>query len=126
MKIELTDEVVKAIESCKRPISTDCENVDTYCPLFGACLEYYTGDDSANKEEIGKMRKLIVHETDVHGNGYVQYNGNGFDYSYDSEYGNVRGAVWGLIELGFIERDDVLFIDGDEIYEILDKALADK
>lgn len=44
MRIELTDEVVKAIESCKRPISIDC-------PLFGACLEYYTGDNSLNKEE---------------------------------------------------------------------------
>lgn len=72
------------------------------------------------------MRKLIVHETDCHGNGHVQYNGNGFDYFYDGEYGNMKGAVWGLIELGFIDRDDVIFIDDDEIYEMLDEALADK
>lgn len=72
------------------------------------------------------MRKLIVHETDSHGRGHVQYNGNGFDYSYNGEYGDMRGAVWGLIELGFIDRDDVLFIDGDEIYEILEEVLADK
>lgn len=72
------------------------------------------------------MRKLIVHETDIHGKGYVQYNGDGFDYFYDGDYGNVKEAVRALINIGFIKEEDVLFIDGDEIYEILDEALADK
>lgn len=72
------------------------------------------------------MRKLIVHETDCHGNGYVQYNGDGFYYFYDGDCGNVKEAVRALINIGFIKEDDVLFINGDEIYEILDEALADK
>lgn len=74
--------------------------------------------------EEEKMRKLIIHETDIHGSGYVQYNGNGFAYWSDGDYGNVKGTVEGLIGLGFIKEEDVIFIDGDEIYEILDEALA--
>ena len=51
MRIELTNEIVKAIEFCKCPPNENCENKFNYCPLAGACLEYWTGDDSANKEE---------------------------------------------------------------------------
>jgi hypothetical protein len=69
------------------------------------------------------MRKLIIHETDCHGNGYVQFNGSGFNYSYDDEYGNIGEAVKGLIALGFIKEEDVIFLDGDEIYAFLDEAL---
>lgn len=69
------------------------------------------------------MRKLIVHETDIHGNGYVQYNGSGFHYLYDDE-GNAKVIIEELINIGFINEDDVLFLDGDEIYEMLDEALA--
>ncbi len=71
------------------------------------------------------MRKLIVHETDIHGRGYVHFDGRGFSYSYDDVYGNVKETVYGLIELGFIKEDDVLFIDGDDIYAVLDEALID-
>lgn len=71
------------------------------------------------------MHKLIVHETDCHGSGYICFDGRGFHYSYDDEYGNVRGAVQGLIELGFIKEEDVIFLDGDEIYAFLDDALTD-
>lgn len=70
------------------------------------------------------MHKLIIHETDCHGVGYVYFDGNGFPYYYDGDYGNAKGTVEGLIGLGFIKEEDVIFIDGDEIYEILDKALA--
>lgn len=69
------------------------------------------------------MHKLIVHETNCNGGGYVYFDGRGFPYSYDDEYGNIRGAVQGLIELGFIKEEDVIFIDGDEIYAFLDEAL---
>lgn len=70
------------------------------------------------------MRKLIVHETDIHGSGYVQYNGSGFSYYCDGEYGNVRAVIEDLIKIGFINKEDVLIIEADEIYEILDEALA--
>lgn len=49
-RIELTNEVCKIIEFCPRIVeqisSDECEK---YCPLSGACLEYWTGDDTANK-----------------------------------------------------------------------------
>ena len=50
-RIELTDEVIKAITMCC-PLAHDdnTELCDTHCALAGACLEYYTGDDSQNKE----------------------------------------------------------------------------
>lgn len=51
MKIELTNEICKVLETC--PMLEDeekgitlCEKV---CPLFGACMEYWTGDDTANQ-----------------------------------------------------------------------------
>ena len=53
MRIELTNEIIKAITmNCplsKNDLATDC---DKHCALAGACLEYWTGDDSYNKEEI--------------------------------------------------------------------------
>lgn len=70
------------------------------------------------------MRKLIVHETDIHGSGYVQYNGSGFSYYCDGECGNARVVIEELIKIGFINEEDVLIIEEDEIYEILDEALA--
>lgn len=70
------------------------------------------------------MRKLIVHETDIHGDGYVQYNGSGFPYWSEGDCGNAREVIEELIKIGFINEEDVLIIEGDEIYGILDEALA--
>ena len=52
MRIELTNEIVKAI-TMNCPLSTgnlatDCNE---HCALAGVCLEYWTGDDSCNREE---------------------------------------------------------------------------
>lgn len=70
------------------------------------------------------MRKLIVHETDIHGSGYVQFNGKGFAYWSDGDCGNARTVIEELIKIGFINEEDILIIEEDEIYEILDEALA--
>ena len=51
MRIELTDEIIKAITmSCPLSPQDDGENCFAHCALAGACLEYYTGDNCANKE----------------------------------------------------------------------------
>lgn len=52
-RIELTDEVVKAITMCC-PLENDelSEYCDKRCALAGACLEYYTGDKSENPKKI--------------------------------------------------------------------------
>lgn len=54
-RIELTDEVVKAITKCC-PLKDDESSVhcDKRCALAGACLEYYTGDQSENPKKISK------------------------------------------------------------------------
>ena len=54
-RIELTDEVVKAITMCC-PLENDelSEYCDKRCALAGACLEYYTGDKSENPKKISK------------------------------------------------------------------------
>lgn len=51
-RIELTDEVVKAITMCC-PLdpSDSSEQCFSRCALAGACLEYYTGDNCQNREE---------------------------------------------------------------------------
>ena len=62
------------------------------------------------------MSKLIVHETDCHGSGRMYYNGRTDYYSYDDESGDIAAAVRALIDIGFINPDDVLIYEGDEIY----------
>ena len=67
------------------------------------------------------MSKLIIHETDCHGSGRIYYKGCADYYSYDDETGNVAAAVKALINIGFINPDDVLIYEGDEIYDELAK-----
>jgi hypothetical protein len=51
-RIELTDEIVKALTmTCPIKPTDSAELCETHCALAGACMEYWTGDDSANKEE---------------------------------------------------------------------------
>ena len=67
--------------------------------------------------------KLVIHETDCHGCGKVHYNGRTESYYYDDGYmSDVRIAVEGLIEIGFINKEDVLIFDEKneaEMYNIL-------
>lgn len=51
MRIELTDEVVKAITvNCPVLPGGDDSKCFEQCALAGACLEYYTGDNSQNSD----------------------------------------------------------------------------
>jgi hypothetical protein len=61
------------------------------------------------------MSKLIIHETDCHGCGVVYYEGKTEGYAYDDN-ADVRGAVQVLIDVGAIKEEDVIIIEGDEIY----------
>lgn len=70
--------------------------------------------------------KLIIHETDCHGCGYVHYNGTTKYYSYDDgAFGDVRATVQELIDIGFIKPEEVVIFDGDndDIYHLLDIAI---
>ena len=69
--------------------------------------------------------KLIIHETDCHGCGYVYYNGTTKCYSYDDgTFGDVRATVQELIDIGFIKYEDVvIFTNEDNIYEYVEKGL---
>ena len=68
-----------------------------------------------------KNKKLIIHETDCHGCGYVTYNGETHYYSYDDDIGNIRTAVQELIDIGFIKTEDVIIFENDEIYDIVEQ-----
>jgi hypothetical protein len=74
-----------------------------------------------------KMAKLIIHETDSHGCGYVHYNGITRGYSYDDgAFGDVRATVHELIEIGFIKAEDVVVFDDNsetDIYQLLNIAI---
>ena len=69
--------------------------------------------------------KLIIHETDCHGGGYVYYNGKCEDYIYDDgKWGDVKATVEALIEIGFINKEDVaIFTDGEVIYKMVEKGV---
>ena len=52
MRIELTNEVVKAITmNCPIDPNASAEECFECCALAGACFEYWTGNNSMNKEE---------------------------------------------------------------------------
>lgn len=65
--------------------------------------------------------KLIIHETDCHGCGVVVYNGKVEQYSYDDGcWGDIRIAVEKLIEIGFINANDVIIFDSENsIYDVV-------
>lgn len=70
--------------------------------------------------------KLIIHETDSHGCGIIHFEGKIKHYSYDDgELGDVRRTVENLIDLGFINPDDVIIFDDydNNIYEFVEKSL---
>lgn len=73
------------------------------------------------------MSKLIIHETDCHGSGYVYFNGKTHSYSYDDDaFGDVRATVQELINIGFINPKDVFIFDESsdfDIYRALDIAI---
>ena len=68
--------------------------------------------------------KLIIHETDCHGSGVIYYNGQCEGYAYDDEYGDVRAAVQGLINIGFINPEDVAIFTDDDVYKMVEKGLS--
>ena len=65
-------------------------------------------------------KKLIIHETDCHGCGTYYYNGIAERYAYD-DVGDVKTVVQALIDIGFINPDNVIIIDNDNIYSIVEK-----
>ena len=69
--------------------------------------------------------KLIIHETDCHGGGYIYYNGKCEDYMYDDgKWGDVKSTVEALVEIGFINYEDVvIFTNDDNIYKYVEKGL---
>ena len=68
-----------------------------------------------------KNKKLIIHEIDCHGCGYVTYNGKTDYYSYDGGIGDIRTAVQELIDIGFIKTEDVIILENDEIYDVVEQ-----
>ena len=67
--------------------------------------------------------KLIIHETNCHGCGVVVYNGKVEEYSYDDGcWGDIKIAVEKLIEIGFINPNDVVIFDSENsIYDVVMK-----
>ena len=69
-------------------------------------------------------KKLIIHETDCHGCGRFYYDGKSYRYAYDDETGDIKSAVIALIDIGFINPDDVVIIDEDNIYPLVERLYA--
>ena len=74
-------------------------------------------------EEKRIHKKLFIHETDYHGQGYYgiigereTYNSYSFE---DSDTGDIAKAVNALINIGFINPKDVLFMEETEVYDYL-------
>lgn len=74
-------------------------------------------DFSSDEIGVKKPSKLIIHETDCHGGGWVYYNKSFTPYSYEDETGDIRAAVEELIRLGFIEPEQVVIFEEEELYQ---------
>lgn len=74
-------------------------------------------------EEERFNKKLFVHQTDYHGQGYYGILGERKTYhSYsfeDCDTGDIARAVNALINIGFINPEDVLYMEEMEIYDYL-------
>lgn len=72
-------------------------------------------------------KKLIIHETDCHGCGTVIYNGHIVSYTYDDGYfGDVASTVQALIDIGFINKDDVKIFNGDDFYKFVEDKILEE
>lgn len=69
--------------------------------------------------------KLIIHETNCHGEGFIHYNDTTEYYCYDDgSWGDVKTTVKKLIDIGFINKDDVVIFDNPyDVYKIVEKGL---
>lgn len=74
-------------------------------------------------------KKLVIHETDPEGRGYFGVLGEGSNFRFynfeDEETGDILTAVRNLINVGFINRDDVLFLKDKDIYNYLKEKEED-
>ena len=59
--------------------------------------------------------KLIIHETDSHGKGYICYNGKTEYYCYDLNC-DMREAIEVLKKIGFLNEKEIKVYEEDEIY----------
>lgn len=68
-------------------------------------------------------KKLFIHQTDYHGQGYFGIIGEKetfSSYSFeDCETGDIATAVNALVNIGFINSKDVLFMEEMEVYDYL-------
>lgn len=68
-------------------------------------------------------KKLFIHQTDHHGQGYFGIIGEKETFSpysfEDCDTGDIATAVKALINIGFIHPSDVLLVEEMEIYEHL-------
>ena len=62
--------------------------------------------------------KLYIHETDCHGQGCIIHKDKVEYYAYDDN-ADMRVAVQALVDIDFINPDDVVIIKGEEIYDYL-------
>lgn len=74
-------------------------------------------------EEEKIHKKLFIHETNCHGQGYYgiigereTYNSYSFE---DCDTGDIAKAVNALINIGFINPKDILFMEEMEVYDYL-------
>ena len=69
--------------------------------------------------------KLIIHETDCHGKVFIHYNDTIEYYCYDDgSWGDVKATIKKLIDIGFIDKNDVVIFDNSyDVYKIVEKGL---
>lgn len=68
-----------------------------------------------------RKHKLIIHETDSHGQGYIIYKDKSEYYCYDLNC-DMKEAIKVLQKIGYLSEEDVKIYENQEIYDVVQLA----
>lgn len=107
----------------------ECDKKPCSSCMYQYLFNEYQERIDKHKKVSTNRKKLVIHELDYHGQGHFGILGNPksfLPYSYEDENtGDIHLAVENLINVGFIDKKDVLLISGPEIYEYIKEKEED-
>lgn len=107
----------------------ECDKKPCSSCMYQYLFNEYQERIDEHKKVSTDSKKLVIHESEAEGFGHFGILGDASsfkEYNYgDEETGNVWTVVKNLINVGFVNRDDVLFIKDTDIYNYLKEKEED-
>lgn len=107
----------------------ECDKKPCSSCMYQYLFNEYQERIDKHKKVSTDSKKLVIHESEMAGFGHFGILGDASSfkkYNYgDEETSNVWTVVKNLINVGFANRDDVLFIKDTDIYNYLKEKEED-